>query len=82
MVCGSLKQGVTNPKELLSNGRETVLEESITSASGLRKNGFITKFGRFEPGLGLGQGPGYTSPSSDIYASWMICDAVLFVKTF
>ena len=42
VVCGSLKQGVTNPKELLSNGRETVLEESITSASGLRNNGFIT----------------------------------------
>jgi len=42
-VCGSLKQGVTNPKELLNNGRETVLEESITSASGLRNKGFITR---------------------------------------
>ena len=62
-VCGSLKLGVTNPKELLNNGRETVLEESITSASGLRKNGFITKLGRFEPGLGLGQGSEYISDS-------------------
>ena len=42
-VCGSLKLGVTNPKELLNNGRETVLEESITSASGLRNKGFITR---------------------------------------
>ena len=42
-VCGSLKLGVANPKELLNNGRETVLEESITSASGLRNKGFITR---------------------------------------
>ena len=41
-VCESLKLGVTNPKELLNNGRETALEESITSASGLRNKGFIT----------------------------------------
>ena len=40
----SNEQGVTNPKQLLNNGRETVLEESITSASGLRNIGLLGEF--------------------------------------
>ena len=38
----SNEQGVTNPKQLLNNGRETILEESITSASGLSQGSKIS----------------------------------------